>query len=309
MTKTAVAKPHAASSLSRPGTARLLARFPVFYRNCPVCGAFTEQHLAFEKLGFNILRCGRCKLGRTDVPAEFNPAAIYTDAYFQGGAADGYCDYPASGAILRREFRRTLKHLRRVVSGGRLLEVGCAYGFFLDEARGWFESEGIEVSVAAAAACRQRGLNVSQGTVESVTSEGRKPYDAVVMLDVIEHLADPAGTLEILHRRLSPGGGLLITTGDWQSLLARSLGRHWRLMTPPQHLFFFSRRNLILLLQRLGFSVVRCVRPWKWVPLGLAAYQVGNRCGWRFRSLEGLCGIGLPLNLFDAVQIVARKTG
>lgn len=243
------------------------------------------------------------------MPTDFDPAAIYTDAYFEGGTADGYCDYRASRTILQREFRRTLKQLGRVVNGGRLLEIGCAYGFFLDEALSRFECEGIEVSQAAVTACRQRGLNVAQGTVESVALEIRSPYNAVVMLDVIEHLADPAGVLDVLARRLSPQGALLITTGDWGSLLARLMGRNWRLMTPPQHLFFFSRRTLSTLLQRLGFSIIRCVRPWKFVPLGLAAYQVGSRCGCRLRRLEKLSGVGVPVNLFDAVQIIARKNG
>ena len=77
-------------------------------------------------------------------------------------------------------------------------------------------------------------------------------------------------------------------------------------MTPPQHLFYFSRATLRALLERLGFAVVRCDRPWKYVPLGLAAYQVGSRLGMRLKPLESI-RLGVPVNLFDTVRVVARK--
>ena len=70
------------------------------------------------------------------------------------------------------------------------------------------------------------------------------------MLDVIEHLRDPAETVRLLVEALAPRGLLVITTGDWGSLCGRLMGRHWRLMTPPQHLFFFSKSNLAA----LGFN-------------------------------------------------------
>jgi hypothetical protein len=184
--------------------------------------------------------------------------------------------------------------------------VGSAYGYFLDVAQERFDCAGLELCPGAVSDCRRRGLNVTAGTVESVDLGVCAPYDAVAMLDVIEHLPDPAGTLESLIARLNPGGAVVITTGDWNSLLARLTGPRWRLMTPPQHLFFFSRSNLTSLLQRLGLTVVHCARPWKLVPLGLAAYQAGRLCGLRWR-LNALSGVGVPINLFDAVQIIARK--
>src|SRR5262249_59240853 len=81
-----------------------------------------------------VLACSACGVGRADT-TNFDPAAYYTDAYFEGGQADGYADYAGSEAVLRREFRATLEHLGRFVSPGRVLEIGCAYGFFLLGAR------------------------------------------------------------------------------------------------------------------------------------------------------------------------------
>jgi hypothetical protein len=77
-------------------------------------------------------------------------------------------------------------------------------------------------------------------------------------------------------------------------------------MTPPQHTFFFSRNTITRLLSEAGFEIVRISSPFKVVPLGLAAYQVGARLGWRIPFLEKI-RIGIPVNLFDAMQIIARK--
>src|SRR5262249_16059637 len=151
-------------------------------------------------------------------------------------------------------FRRILEALRRHVQGGRLIELGCAFGFFLEEASRTFESCGIEISDHARAACTSKGLDVErEATPEFLTSRG--PFDATVMLDVLEHLQDPADVLDSLRTAMRPGAQLLITTGDYGSLLARAMGKYWRLMTPPQHLWFFSPRTVTALLKRHGFRV------------------------------------------------------
>src|SRR6185436_8265444 len=111
----------------------------------------------------------------------------------------------------------------------------------------------------------------------------------------------------LLWAALNRGGVLMLSTGDWDSLLARLMKKHWRLMTPPQHLFYFTRASLVALLEKIGFELVYCSRPWKFVPLGLAAYQLSNKTGLRLPILESLNRLAVPLNLFDTVQLIARK--
>jgi hypothetical protein len=80
-------------------------------------------------------------------------------------------------------------------------------------------------------------------------------------------------------------------------------------MTPPQHLFFFTPHALRTLLTRHGFEIEECTHPWKVVPLKLAAYQLMNRLGFRRRPPASLAAIGVPMNLFDVMRVVARKAG
>ena len=256
--------------------------------------------------GFDVVRCG-CGLVRTELPEGYDPTAIYTDEYFQGGHSDGYADYQGSRETLQREFARTVDALvARGVTGGRLLELGCAYGYFLDEARKRFEVCGVEVAAGARASCRERGLDVVERlTPEFVARHG--PFDAVVMLDVIEHLDDPGAVLATVREAMRPGAVLLITTGDVGALSARLLGSRWRLMTPPQHLWFFSGSTLRALLARHGFTVESTTHPWKLVPLQLVAYQASRAIGaqglLKGRQVPG----SLPINLFDAMRVIARR--
>ena len=151
--------------------------------------------------------------------------------------------------------------------------------------------------------CRRKGLDV-RGSVQDLDSGAR--FDIIVMLDVIEHLASPLEILASLREMMPSGGLLLLTTGDWGSLLARLMGRNWRLMTPPQHLWFFTQRSLRQILSNAGFEVESMYHPWKIVPLDLAFYQLTQRLGVAPSSKPSwMARIGVPVNLFDAVSVTA----
>jgi 2-polyprenyl-3-methyl-5-hydroxy-6-metoxy-1,4-benzoquinol methylase len=275
---------------------------------CPVCGERRQATQVFVREGFPILRCADCGVGKTQLPAEFPTASIYTEEYFQGGRADGYSDYVGNERVLRAEFRSVLEDLRRAgASGGKLLELGCAYGFFLAEAKSAFEVQGIELSDTAARFCRSRGFDVEQGILTEEFVARRAPFDAVVMLDVVEHLPDPDVVMQLLHRAMKPGARLLLSTGDWESGLSRIMGKNWRLMTPPQHTFFFSPRTMAAMLARLGFDVIDCRQPWKNVPFDLVLYQLGRILGMSRPPRWTGVHFGLPVNLFDAFRMVAVR--
>src|SRR4029078_1499335 len=118
---------------------------------------------------------------------------------------------------------------RRYRPGGKLLDVGCAYGFFLPEARRNFDVSRIEPAPAAAAHCRQQGLNVLTGVADEASLDNLGKMDVIVLLDVIEHLPEPYETLALCARHLNPDGVILLTTGDFGSPLARWMGASWRL--------------------------------------------------------------------------------
>lgn len=274
---------------------------------CPACTDTTVHRMLFSKNSCDILQCRACGLGRAECRS-FDVRSYYTEDYFVGAHADGYVDYRGSEQVLRREFARTVQFIRRLRGSGRLLEIGCAYGFFLEEARSFYDVAGIEIADNAVAFCRARGLRVINGVAEESTLGQLGAFDVIVLLDVIEHLQDPRSTLALCRRYLNPGGIIVISTGDFASFYARLAGRNWRLMTPPQHLWFFTPQSMRRLSHSIGLELERCDHPWKIVPLALIGFQM--------RRLLGAGGIkpgklsnhiGLPVNLFDAMRCVLRN--
>jgi SAM-dependent methyltransferase len=275
-------------------------------RACPACDRTTGHVLRFRTNGCDILQCGSCGLGRTDASG-FDPAVYYTEDYFSGGRSDGYADYVGAEPVLRREFARSVDFVRRYRGNGRLLELGCAYGFFLKEAARHFEVAGIELSAQAADHGRRAGLNILSGSANETTLRQIGHVDVIVLFDVIEHLPEPRETLALCCQHLNPGGIIVITTGDFGSMVARLTGVRWRLMTPPQHLWFFTQESVRRLSASLGLSMVHVDHPWKTVPASLIVFQLRRMLGLRGAGGATTSRVGVPVNLFDAMRIVLRK--
>jgi 2-polyprenyl-3-methyl-5-hydroxy-6-metoxy-1,4-benzoquinol methylase len=274
---------------------------------CPACGGARHRFL-YAKNNCNIVRCEDCGLGRT-LANSFDPKDYYTGDYFSGKRSDGYADYLGTEAVLRREFAATVEFIRNFRAAGRLLEIGCAYGFLLQVARCHFDVIGIELAEDAAEHCRRSGLAVTSGQADERLLRHLGQFDVIVMLDVIEHLPSPGDTLALLARHLTPGGIIVLTTGDFGSLSARLAGARWRLMTPPQHLWFFSQASMRQMAATVGLEVLHLDHPWKIVPLSLIQFQLGRMIGLDPRRKPAWGGAGLPINLFDAMRVVLRKPG
>jgi SAM-dependent methyltransferase len=275
--------------------------------HCPACSEATAHRFLYCKNGCDILQCAACGLGRAQASG-FDPGTYYTGDYFSGGHADGYADYRGAEPVLRREFANTVGFIRKYRAGGRLLEVGCAYGFFLQEARRFFDVTGIEIAEGAAAYCRHQGLRVLTGVADEGNLSQLGMMDVIALLDVVEHLPSPHDTLALCASYLNPGGLIVITTGDFASRSARLLGAYWRLMTPPQHLWYFTRESIRRISHPLALGMESCDHPWKIVPISLIAFQIRRMLGMRGAGPLTTSSVGLPVNLFDAMRIVLRKS-
>jgi len=141
---------------------------------------------------------------------------------------------------------------------GRLLEIGCGRGDLLHHLSrlGW-EVQGIDPDPKAAATARERGLNVSCGSLESV-SFADESFDAIIMSHVIEHLYDPIATVRECHRILKSGGRLVLLTPNTGSLGHSKYGRNWLHLDPPRHLHLFNMANLPKIARNLRFSRMEC---------------------------------------------------
>jgi 2-polyprenyl-3-methyl-5-hydroxy-6-metoxy-1,4-benzoquinol methylase len=207
--------------------------------------------------------------------------AYREDSYFEGGEGPGYSSYLAQEATLRATFRGLLRRMRRRgMTGGRLLEVGCAYGLFLDEARHDFRwRAGTDYSPGAAELARKVADAVYVGGLEQVPSGER--FDCVVLIHVIEHIYRPRELLERLLARLETGGWVLLAAPDMAGFWRPLLGKRWPFFKVPEHVTYFSRASLGRLLAAAGCERIEPLRYESFFTAGLVAEKLGlSLPGW-----------------------------
>ncbi len=218
---------------------------------CRVCEGTEGYERVFERLD----RCRTCGFITFLGFDERALSDIYNGDYFAGTE---YPDYLGQQDALRRSMRRHLGQMARYnPNRGSLLEVGSAYGLFLDEAKAHFDNvKGIDICEAPTAYARERlELNVECADFQRVDF-GRRRFDVVCLWDTLEHLSAPEAYLKKCTTLLNKNGMVFLTTGDISSLNARLRGAKWRQIHPPSHLHYFSRATITRLLNRLGLKIV-----------------------------------------------------
>lgn len=214
-------------------------------------------------------------------------------------------EYMKEASGRKTNFIRILRRLEKFLGRkGSLLDVGAASGLMVGTAlqRGW-EAVGLEPSRSLADAARAKSLPVYCATLEEWGNEEAR-FDAVTLLDVIEHVAQPDLFLQASVRFLKPGGIVCIVTPDIRSLAARILhSRWWHLR--PAHVSFFSRHTLKLLVERLGGNVIS-VQPYVWhfsVDYLYSRVIKGHKPTFLPSILRKW---NIPLNLMDSMELYAR---
>jgi SAM-dependent methyltransferase len=285
--------------------------------DCGLCGS-KERRLRFEDGPFSVVTCARCDL--TYVTPRLLDATliekVYDEGYWRSGAPKdrGYGDYRRDAPLYLATYRRRMRVVRRhFARPGRVLDVGCAAGYFLGVMKdaGW-QVTGLEPSDAIRPQAEERlgRENVRAGLLGQVELPAGG-FDLVTMWDVIEHIPDVVGAAREVRRLLAPGGKFLIETQDVESLAARVLGKRWQHYKHAEHIYHFHARTLADALGRAGFRVLEN-RPWlggKYVSLGFIAERAGKLhplLSAVLAPLRLLGNVSVYVNLFDEMIVVAE---
>jgi len=284
---------------------------------CGICGSNNSVPW-LRRREWRYRACAECSAVWLDpLPPKGWAKTFFDQAYFKGAGRGGYVDYLADEEHHRVNARARIALARRfgAVPPGVWLDVGCAAGFTLDEARQTgFGVLGAEPSAWARAVARERfALDVFPTLAEAQHgSAGR--IDIVSLFQVLEHMREPIAALRAARSCLRPGGTLIVETWDRGSLIARLCGRYWQQITPPSVLWLLDRRSLARMLERTGFRPQAMVRTSKRVSVGWALGVLAEKApplapALRALGRSGLGRLGVSYGLGDLVSIVAVAQG
>lgn len=225
---------------------------------CDYCGG--EDHVQRYPLNrCAIVSCRRC--GFTFVNPRYSSRALREKLQFwaEQDLVDGERLRIAFEPGTLRLFASYVRRLNRMAEGRRrkLLDVGCSTGAFLRVAReGGWEVEGLEAGRASSRYAREKlGLTIHTSLLEDFDMPPGA-YDAIVLLEVLEHLESPSTALRRISRWLRPGGLLLLSTPNYDSLYRRLHGSRWWVVNcEDEHIMLFTPSTLGALLRRCGYRV------------------------------------------------------
>lgn len=256
-----------------PGNAGSRAPIPQAWGSCEFCDG-EDFFVKYDFGPHRIVRCRDCTfMWLTPQPTEAELRTIYSFDYYRNRAffdvegesenLYGYHDYFSERFIKQQDHQRIIKRLVQLggadgdARGRRFLDVGCGLGFLLDVAHDHgFDVEGIDCNPAAEAWIAAK-FTFPVFCGDFLAYEG-EPFDAVAMLDVIEHLPRPFEALDKVASLVRTGGVFVLSTMDSDSLVSRLIGKRLEdFRRTREHLYFFNRRTIRTALERAGFEVLR----------------------------------------------------
>jgi SAM-dependent methyltransferase len=277
---------------------------------CVLCNQPTEHEAMYQTLK----RCKVCSLVSADLdPSQEELKGVYGKDYFFEGE---YLNYLEEKDPLQRNFKKWIPLLRRFVPHGKLFEIGSAYGFFLELAKNYWEVRGIDISRPACEYGKSHGLNVECGDfLETPVEAGH--YNLFCLWDTIEHLKRPDLYVKKIRETIAPGGILCLTTGDIDAFVPRMQRGNWRMIHPPTHLYYFSKKTLFALLRENGFEIVHASHVGFYRSLKRTLFSLGFLTGdgkskaayhgYNWYNRLKLKDFSFYLNLYDILLIIARK--
>ncbi|TNJ36586.1 class I SAM-dependent methyltransferase [Prosthecochloris vibrioformis] len=223
---------------------------------CPVC----NQEMCIGLQSWHWV-CKSCKYEKSSFQSAINQDAAH-DKVNESSRETGL------KSLRIKNFKSLITRISGTgVTSGRLLDVGCAHGWFLEMAKSQFEVLGVEPDEKVYSDATYRGNAVRKGYFPDALKVDER-FDVIIFNDVFEHLPDVKSTLRSVENYLRTDGLLVLNLPSSSGMfyrvskilcrmgLAKYFDRLWQKGYPSPHLHYFNNTNLELLLRSNSFQVV-----------------------------------------------------
>ncbi len=233
-------------------------------KDCPLCRSVSIKKLFTIKKydpSFDIYTCSSCSF--IFMNPRFTASALkqlYCEGYYTGNSSYSYIDERKIADFSSHVWRKRLEVIKKYSKDGNFLDVGASFGGFLNAARESFSPYAIEVSDYAGEQLKKiPGLTSHIGTLHDHPFPGNY-FSVITMIELIEHLPDPATALKECFRLLSDEGLLVIQTANMAGMQAKFFKDGYAYYMPG-HLSYFTENNLTGLLRKTGFRKIKVYHP------------------------------------------------
>ena len=225
--------------------------------DCSICTS-TKVEIKFNMTErHQVLSCLNC--GVEFLFPQLNDAdlsKLYSENYYKAWGIQGETENEVTKEMKTATFRLRLDLISKYVKSGKVLDVGCATGYFLEEARArGYAPYGVEFSSYSSAIAKKKfgAENVFTGILEDCTFEN-KSFDVIAMSDLIEHVRVPRETLSKATQLLKDDGVIMIMTPDTKSLSHNLMGKRWT-HYKLEHFYCFDHASISYVADQCGLDV------------------------------------------------------
>jgi len=237
----------------------------VEHKNCPICSSdkikplFEGTDFSHTKESFNVVNCGNCNFTFT----QNAPDSEHIGPYYESEDYVSHSDtqeglfFKVYHAVRNYMLKQKRKMVEQTTSRGKLLDIGCGTGYFLNEmkSKGW-ECEGIEQDEKARIYGKEK-FNLTVNAPTHLDSYTENSLDAVSMWHVLEHVHDLDGYLSKIKAVLKPEGTLVVAVPNKDAHDAKKYKKFWAAWDLPIHLWHFTPSTMDALMQKHQLKVVK----------------------------------------------------
>ena len=223
-----------------------------YHKECIICGSKILKKLYSVNL-YNIVKCNECSF---QFVADKISISELEEFYENDASEMDDLTYVESDNVtnLNNYYKRLSKLINGKIQYGKILDVGCNAGYFLDCMDGW-ERHGVElVSTQANKAKEKYGEKIFNGPFEKYNCKNNY-FDVITLQDVLDHMADPIDCLERCKLLMRPNGLIVVKVHNISCLFSKLSGSKFYAICPPIHLGYFNKKSLAEAFKRVNFQI------------------------------------------------------
>ena len=222
---------------------------------------------------------------------------------------------PDNIANLNNYYTRLSKLINEKVQLGKILDVGCNAGYFLDCMDGW-ERHGVELVTSQAAEAKEKyGDNIFNGAFENYKFS-EQYFDVITLQDVLDHMSDPIDCLERCKLLLRPNGLIVVKVHNISCLFSKLSGSKFYAICPPIHLGYFNKKSLAVAFQRVSFKFDEYMFLPSFIYLKMVPYRMSKKNKnsvwyslYQMLNNTRIGDFGFQKNLHDIITVFGYNEG